>query len=224
MKTLWLPSFISMAIVASVVQAREWSDVSGRFSIEAELVRVKNGDAILKAASGRIISVPLEKLSKAFLQHEKFWRQTMLPLVKKSAGPDQESLGFELHAVRGRTTDKCGIAVKNICGRRLHNLCLAVNSRVGFPGLNKRIHYVAVEALDVNQEVMLSWRLIGALIEPGSNPDMGDGIVFSAWSTEFSNSERKLTLPKDISIYRKTQKVGKRIEWVPFRLKLAEPT
>ena len=47
------------------VFAREWSDVSGKFHIEAEFVAARNGKAILEKTDGSIITVPLEKLSEA---------------------------------------------------------------------------------------------------------------------------------------------------------------
>lgn len=44
---------------------RTWSDASGKFKIEAELVSVEDGKVNLKKKSGEVVSVPLAKLSKA---------------------------------------------------------------------------------------------------------------------------------------------------------------
>ncbi len=43
--------------------SRTWSDVSGKFQVEAKFVSVSDGKVNLLRADGRILSVPLEKLS-----------------------------------------------------------------------------------------------------------------------------------------------------------------
>ena len=55
----WLLIFIDPAL------ARKWTDSSGKFSIEAELVEVKDGDVRLKRTDGKVISIAVSKLSKA---------------------------------------------------------------------------------------------------------------------------------------------------------------
>lgn len=56
---------IGLAIcVASPVVARTWSDRSGTYSVEAELVTVRNGKAYLEKEDGQIKKVPLKLLSK----------------------------------------------------------------------------------------------------------------------------------------------------------------
>ena len=44
---------------------REWTDATGRFKVQAELVKVKDGVAHLKKTDGKLIKVALEKLSQA---------------------------------------------------------------------------------------------------------------------------------------------------------------
>ena len=44
---------------------RTWSDTTGKFRIEAELVSVEDGKVNLKKKDGEVVSVPLGKLSKA---------------------------------------------------------------------------------------------------------------------------------------------------------------
>ena len=64
MKSQVLLILLSFALfVPSLVDAREWTDKTGRFSVEAELVEVKDGMAVLKKADGTVISVAVEKLS-----------------------------------------------------------------------------------------------------------------------------------------------------------------
>lgn len=57
-----------MALVLLMGQAgwaRTWTDTTGRFRIEAELVEVRDGKAVLKKADGSQLEVPVEKLSPA---------------------------------------------------------------------------------------------------------------------------------------------------------------
>ncbi len=44
---------------------RNWTDASGRFSIEAEMVGFQDGLVHLQRADGKVVKVPLEKLSPA---------------------------------------------------------------------------------------------------------------------------------------------------------------
>lgn len=58
-------------ILASDAHARTWTDSTGKFSVEAELVDVEDGQVRLKKTDGSIITVPLVKLSavdRAFLR------------------------------------------------------------------------------------------------------------------------------------------------------------
>ena len=55
----------AIALQAAVADARprEWSDRSGRFSVRAELMEVKDDQVVLKRQDGKTISVPLQRLS-----------------------------------------------------------------------------------------------------------------------------------------------------------------
>ncbi|TWT97476.1 SHD1 domain-containing protein [Neorhodopirellula pilleata] len=44
---------------------RTWKDASGRFSIEAELLLIANGNLVLSRADGKLITVAIEKMSQA---------------------------------------------------------------------------------------------------------------------------------------------------------------
>ncbi len=48
---------------------RTWTDKTGKFSVEAELVEVKDGQARLKKADGKVVSVPVDRLSAADRQY-----------------------------------------------------------------------------------------------------------------------------------------------------------
>ena len=43
---------------------RTWNDATGAFSVEAQFVGVKEGKVMLKKADGKIVAVPLDRLSK----------------------------------------------------------------------------------------------------------------------------------------------------------------
>ena len=61
----WFQAFVIVLGVVAIrfVDGREWSDASGKFRVQAELVAVRNGKVILEKQDGEIISVPLDKLS-----------------------------------------------------------------------------------------------------------------------------------------------------------------
>jgi small-conductance mechanosensitive channel len=44
---------------------RTWSDATGQFRVEAELVEIKDATAVLKKSDGKLLQVPLSKLSNA---------------------------------------------------------------------------------------------------------------------------------------------------------------
>lgn len=68
MRHLLLLVAIVVSLLASPVAARQWTSRAGGFSVEAELVDVKDGKVILKKTDGSQISVPLEKLSLGDVQ------------------------------------------------------------------------------------------------------------------------------------------------------------
>jgi len=57
--------------LAASASGREWTDASGKFRVEAELVAIRNGKAILEKPDGTVLSIPVDKLSpddQAFLK------------------------------------------------------------------------------------------------------------------------------------------------------------
>ncbi len=73
------------AVVSQVPIVRTWSDASGSFSVEAELVAFADGTVQLKKKGGHVISVPFELLS------EKDRRFLQPPPVAKPATPDEDT-------------------------------------------------------------------------------------------------------------------------------------
>ena len=59
---LWL-------VTASPGWAREWKDNTGKFSVEAELVKAQEDSVLLKRTDGVVIKVPLRRLSRADLRY-----------------------------------------------------------------------------------------------------------------------------------------------------------
>ncbi len=55
-------SLVTCAVVASA-QERTWTDRSGKFSVDAEFVEVLEDKVVLRRADGKLIKVPLERLS-----------------------------------------------------------------------------------------------------------------------------------------------------------------
>ena len=67
LKRVWMLSMLLLLLAVSPAWARKWTDSTGRYSIEAELVEVKDGKAWLKKAGGKVVAVPLTKLSHMVL-------------------------------------------------------------------------------------------------------------------------------------------------------------
>lgn len=78
-----------LAMSLSPLCAREWTDASGSFRVEAELVTVRNGKVYLEKSDGKTTSVPLEKLSRVDLEHlasleeyAEYFRANPIPVVE----------------------------------------------------------------------------------------------------------------------------------------------
>ncbi len=52
-----------LAVIAGDLLGREWTDDTGKFRVEAELVAVRNGKVILEKADGTLLNIPIERLS-----------------------------------------------------------------------------------------------------------------------------------------------------------------
>lgn len=79
-----------LLITCSTAQARSWTDLKGR-SIQAELVEVKDGEAVLKKPDGKIIKISVSKLvfsDRIFITR---WEQK----TQKKAGPDYGKIARE---------------------------------------------------------------------------------------------------------------------------------
>jgi len=63
--------FLAVLFVASAAEARQWTDKSGQFRVEAEVVAVKEGKVYLEKKDGTVVAVPLDRLSSGDVEHLK---------------------------------------------------------------------------------------------------------------------------------------------------------
>jgi tetratricopeptide (TPR) repeat protein len=98
MRSALLVAAILICLGAIAAQAREWADTTGQFKVEGELVEVADGWVRLKAASGKIFTIPLERLSagdQEFLKNAK--TSTGAPAAARAAsGAAAEPLAREI--------------------------------------------------------------------------------------------------------------------------------
>jgi hypothetical protein len=69
-------------LVAPPASVRKWTDNTGKHSVEAELVEVKDGSVVLRKVNGKTATVPLAKLSQSDCNH--------LESLKKNGGEGGE--------------------------------------------------------------------------------------------------------------------------------------
>lgn len=66
MAAAWIVGLLTgTALLEGTAVGREWVDATGKFKIEAELVSVEEGKALLAKPDGTRVAIPLEKLSEA---------------------------------------------------------------------------------------------------------------------------------------------------------------
>jgi hypothetical protein len=58
-----------------VAHARTWTDRSGKYTVEATLVEIRDDAAVLEMDDGRQVSVPIERLSDEDREHVQQWQQ-----------------------------------------------------------------------------------------------------------------------------------------------------
>lgn len=89
----------------STAWSRTWTDTTGRYTIDADLVEVKEGNVVLKKADGELVSVPIDKLSRADRQYLDTLRQAgdtggQRPPVP----PEMKALGLRVGTWEGKMT------------------------------------------------------------------------------------------------------------------------
>ena len=79
-------ALLACVLIAQAATARTWTDVTGKFTIEADLVAVEGEQVRLKKTDGTIVTLPINKLSLAdrrFLQAPEstaLWTAHSMPL------------------------------------------------------------------------------------------------------------------------------------------------
>ncbi|MFP6657002.1 MAG: SHD1 domain-containing protein [Pirellulales bacterium] len=90
---------VGLLLVTAPVSARKWTSSDGKFSVEAELVEAKDGNVRLKRQDGKVITVPVSKLSKADQDHlSSIAKPEKKPEAVKKLTPEQvkEILAYEI--------------------------------------------------------------------------------------------------------------------------------
>ena len=84
---------VVLLVFASEVHGRIWTDRSGEFKIEAELLDTSNGKVRLKKNNGNKVTVPIEKLSEADQAYLKQLAQAKEPATTPEPRPSAWSAG-----------------------------------------------------------------------------------------------------------------------------------
>ena len=91
--------------------ARKWSDDTGRYAVDAEFVRVQDGEAVLRRPDGTIVAVPLRRLSKADQDYVK--DLVARPDDGQHAASDQPNEGPSETATVGRGAIEAALAKRH---------------------------------------------------------------------------------------------------------------
>src|SRR3990172_10528783 len=94
LKRAWMLAVGMLLVAASLAPARKWTDNTGQYSVEAELVEVKGDDVLLKKPDGSIIPVPITRLSDADRRY--------LEDLNKQMGETRDAAVGEIEKVQGR--------------------------------------------------------------------------------------------------------------------------
>jgi hypothetical protein len=91
-------TLLSIFVPATSLVAREWTDATGKFRVEAELVVVKNGKVYLEKADGTAVSVPVDRLSDAD-------RKYLSSISEKQGTAEKQGTGAPTSASKTRADD-----------------------------------------------------------------------------------------------------------------------
>jgi S1-C subfamily serine protease len=94
--------FTVFLLVASMSwsESRTWTDATGKFKVEATLLRIEGENAILKKTDGKDLPVPIQKLSEA---DQRFIRESQAE--PKAGPPDAVVSSIEKQALSLRTAE-----------------------------------------------------------------------------------------------------------------------
>lgn len=100
-RTTFVVAVVAVLLVCAIhaAEQRTWTDNTGKFSVEAELVEVKDGQAVLKRSDGKTVSVPVNRLSKAdqeYVQKQGEKLAAVWPVASATAPVDTTGLNLTL--------------------------------------------------------------------------------------------------------------------------------
>ncbi len=107
---------VSVALATAPAHAREWLDATGKHKIIAELVAVRGDKAILEKPDGAIITIPLNKLSRADQEYIKSQTAKPAPSDSKSTAgetkttPPDTKMSSPTGGAKPATTDGLALA------------------------------------------------------------------------------------------------------------------
>ena len=87
-RTIAAPLAVVILAWGSVGWARNWTSADGKFRIEADMVRLADGKVSLKRSDGRVVDVPLTKLSR---EDQRFARKHAETLQATPAADGRDS-------------------------------------------------------------------------------------------------------------------------------------
>jgi hypothetical protein len=101
----FLVAILVFAVCTPIALARKWTDSTGNYTTEAEFVDFKDGKVHLKKENGKIITFPIEKLSKSDQEYVK-------NKASKSDLQDEKKQMPKMENLRGQNSPEATIHVR----------------------------------------------------------------------------------------------------------------
>lgn len=97
MKCCCLLVVLSLCLVNQSLlgQERTWTDSTGKFRIDATIVRVEDQKVVLKKTDGKEVTVALERLSGSDREFVRQWQETQMQPSKAEAAGDPEATDWQ---------------------------------------------------------------------------------------------------------------------------------
>jgi WD40 repeat protein len=152
-KFFWCVCMAAFLVAVSSLSGREWTDVTGSFHLEAKLLTVKEGKVYLEKSDGKVVPVPLDRLSEpdrkylaSLAKYRDYFREHPLP------GISDDSSGFATIDVEDES--KVG-EIRNFPDLGWGVKSLAFSPNGGFLAVGKMDR--ALIMFDVNQSKRVSF-------------------------------------------------------------------
>lgn len=182
MKLMQMLVGMALCCAAQPAEARTWSDASGKFSIEAELVEVAGGQVVLRKADGAEIRLPLAKLSAADRKHLKSLDNAKPERASAvAADPEISKLLEELRqqsdlpAMAGAIVTSEGLVAMGVTGvRKRGTETAATAGDIWHLGSDTKAITAALVAKLVEQGKLTWDTTLGDVFGEGVHPDFSD--------------------------------------------------